>query len=106
MRDTLTIVVWSALPLVILLPVGIALYQLLSADSISVWIPLLFAATTIWFIFRSLRATSVVYDVRPWFVYTIGASLLVIAFTGSIAMYSSWYDATAFAQFFLAVVVS
>lgn len=106
MRDTLTIVVWSALPLVALLPVGIALYQLLSADSISVWIPLLFVATTVWFMFRSLRATSVVYDVRPWFVYTIGASLLLIGVTGSIVMYESWYDATAFAQFFLAVVVS
>lgn len=106
MRDTLTIVVWSALPLVILLPVGIALYQLLSADSISVWIPLLFVATTVWFIFRSLRATSVVFDVRPWIVYTIGASLLVIAIAGTIAMYESWYDAAAFAQFFLAVVVS
>jgi hypothetical protein len=48
----------------------------------------------------------VVFDVRPWIVYTIGASLLVIAIAGTIAMYESWYDAAAFAQFFLAVVVS
>jgi uncharacterized membrane protein YfcA len=103
-RDTLTIVVWSALPLVVLLPLGIALYQLLSAESISVWIPLLLLATALWFLSRSLRATSVVFDVRPWMVYSIGGGFILGLTVLLFGVYESWYDASAFLQYYVAVV--
>lgn len=103
-RDTLTIVVWSALPLVMLLPLGVALYQLLSTESISLWIPLLLLGTAIWFCSRSLRATSVVFDVRPWIVYAIGGGCILVAAAMLFGVYESWYDASAFLQYYLAVV--
>ncbi len=104
MRDTFTIVVWSALPLVILLPLGIAFYQVLSADAMSVWVPLAIGVITVWFIVRMLRATSVVFDVSSTIVYLVGFGFVVFAL-GSIAwIYIGRYDAAAFVQYYLAVV--
>lgn len=106
LRDTLTIVVWSALPLVVLLPIGIALYQVLSTETMSLWIPVLLVSVSAWFMMRCLRATSVVFDVRPIFVYSIGIGAVTTAAIVITSLYDSWYDALAFLQYFVAVVVS
>lgn len=106
MRDTLTIVVWSALPLVVLLPIGVALYQVLSTDAMSLWIPLLLVATTLWFLIRSLRAVAVVFDARPGIVYGIGFILVVGSLAAVGAMYEAKYDVLSFLQYFVAVVTA
>ncbi|MBU3741794.1 MAG: hypothetical protein FGM24_05850 [Candidatus Kapabacteria bacterium] len=105
-RDTLTIVVWSALPLVVLLPIGIALYQVLSTETMSLWIPILLLSVSGWFVMRCLRATSVVFDVRPLFVYAIGIGAVLSTVVVVVSLYDSWYDALAFLQYFVAVVAS
>ena len=46
-RDTFTIVVWAAVPLLALLPIGIVLYQVLHADALSFWIPLIVVAAIV-----------------------------------------------------------
>lgn len=103
-RDTFTIVVWSALPLVILLPLAIAFYQVLSADAMSVWVPLIIGIITIWFIVRMLRATSVVFDVSSTVVYLVGLGFVVLALGSITWFYVARYDAAAFVQYYLAVV--
>ena len=75
-HDTFTIVVWSGLPYLIMLPIGIALYQALSTNALSIAVPVTMAIVSIWVLFRMLRATSVVFDVRPSIIYVIGFGLI------------------------------
>ncbi|MBK7412448.1 MAG: YIP1 family protein [Ignavibacteria bacterium] len=103
-RDTLTIVVWSALPLVVLLPIGVALYQALSTDALSLWVPLLVIALTIWSLMRTLRATSVVFDVPSTIVYSIGLGLVVVALVAILISWNASYDAFSFVKFYFSVV--
>lgn len=104
MRDTFTIVVWSALPLVILLPLGVAFYQVLSGDAVSLWVPLIIGVIKAWFIIRMLRATSVVFDVPSTIVYLVGLGVVLIAVGGIAWIYIGTYDAAAFVQYYFAVV--
>lgn len=106
MRDTLTIVVWSALPLVILLPIGVALYQVLSTDAMSLWVPLLLVATTVWFLIRSLRAVAVVFDARPSIVYGIGFIVFVGALAAIVGTFEARFDLMAFLQHYVSVVAA
>jgi len=104
MRDTFTIVVWCALPLIILLPLGIAFYQVLSADAMSLWVPLIIGVITVWFLIRMLRATSVVFDVSGMLVYLVGFGVLVLTLGAITWIYAGRYDASAFVQYYFAVV--
>jgi len=103
-RDTLTIAVWSALPLVVLLPIGIALYKMLSTDAMSLWIPVIIGLIVCWFIFRMLRATAVVFDAPPLVVYGIGAFLILCTAGITFWMYSARYDLIDFLTFYVNVV--
>lgn len=103
-RDTLTIVVWSALPLVALLPIGVALYQALSTDALSLWVPALIFTLAIWSLIRILRATSVVFDVRSTFVYSIGLSLVAAGIVAVLISWNASYDAFSFVRFYFSVV--
>jgi beta-galactosidase len=103
-RDTLTITVWSSLPLVALLPIGIALYQVLSANTMSVFIPVVAILLAAWCVLRILRATSVVFDVRPTMVYGIGLGTILVTMIGLAVWYDTMYETLAYLQLFIRVV--
>ncbi|HBB25991.1 MAG TPA: hypothetical protein DCZ59_06960, partial [Bacteroidetes bacterium] len=84
LRDTFTIVTWSSLPFLIMLPIGIVLYQALTDNELSLVVPLAVLGVSIWVVLRILRATSVVFDVRPAIVYAIGFGFLLSAIVGLI----------------------
>jgi hypothetical protein len=84
LRDTFTIVTWSSLPFLIMLPIGIALYQALSDNELSLVVPLAVLCVSVWVVLRILRATSVVFDVRQPIVYAIGFGLLLLGIFGVI----------------------
>lgn len=103
-RDTFTIVVWAAVPLLALLPVGIALYQVLSTDAASFWIPLIIAASMLWTFLRTLRATSVVFDVPAVIVYGMGFGVVAIGLSAFVALWNLNAEGFSFFQYYLAVV--
>jgi len=103
-RDTLTITVWSALPLIILLPIGITLYKVLSTDAMSIWVPIIIVGVIVWFFFRTLRATAVVFDVRPSLVYGIGAGISLFVTIAVLFWYNTSYGLLAFLQYYWKVV--
>ena len=103
-RDTLTIVVWSSIPLVVLLPIGIALYQALSADALSIWVPILVAALAVWSLLRTLRATSVVFDVPSALVYSIGLGIVVTSLVVLLITWNASNDAFSFVRYYFSVV--
>jgi hypothetical protein len=75
--DAYSIAIWAGLPVVILIPVGMILYRVLEAPSGGFAILMLIIIFILWLLYRVLRGTSVVYDVRPLNVY--GYALLSIA---------------------------
>ena len=103
-RDTFTIVVWSALPLIILLPICIVLYQALSTNQLSVVVPLLMIGLVFWSIIRTLRATSVVFDVRSTVVYAIGLGVLISFTLAGVISWNVSNDGFAFLGYYLSVV--
>jgi hypothetical protein len=104
MRDTFTIVVWSSLPLLALLPIGIGLYQALSTNQLSQVVPVLMFGLALWSLIRVLRATSVVFDVRSSIVYTIGLGVIALMFAAAIVSWDVSYDGFAFLGHYLSVV--
>lgn len=105
-RDTFTIVVWSALPMVVLLPLGIALYQVLHADAMTLWIPLFILVVGIWSLFRVFRATSVVFDVPAFKVYSVGAICFAILISAILVVFMAQYNGLDFLQYYRTVVAS
>lgn len=105
-KDTFTIAVWSALPLIILLPVGVTLYQLLSTDAISLFIPLTVLLTCLWFFYRSLLAASVVFDVPPLPIYVVGVGLLLSVVVIAWTVLDQGSEFSAYLGYYLSVVAN
>jgi hypothetical protein len=104
LRDTLTIVVWSCLPLVVLLPIAVALYAVLSTTSVSFWIPLVIVACAIWSFIRTLKSTSVVFDVPSTIVYGIGFGTLALTLAVYVVVWNSWYHLFEYVRYYASVV--
>ncbi len=103
-RDTLTIVVWSCVPLLALLPIGVALYQILATDALSFWIPAITFLAIAWTLLRTLRATSVVFDVPGLIVYGIGLGFIVLVVGIMAVIWGVRYDALDFLAYYQNVV--
>ena len=65
-------VVWSLLPVVLLIPVGIVLYRLLNAGVGNIYIYIFLAAFVLWIIYRLLKGISVIFDVNASGIYFYG----------------------------------
>ncbi len=70
-------VMWSFLPLVLLIPLGIILYRVLSADVANTYIFIALVIFTIWVFYRLMKGIYVIFDVNAGSVYFY--SLLLIA---------------------------
>lgn len=103
-RDTLTIVVWSCVPLLALLPIGIALYQLMSADAMTFWVPFTTVLAVVWTLFRTLRATSVVFDVPALVVYGIGLGAFALIAGIFLTLWILNYEVLDFLQYYRTVL--
>jgi hypothetical protein len=85
--DSYTIAIWGALPALLLIPVAMILYRMLEWNDASPFLlGVILLVVIVWMLYRILRGTSVVYDVRPSKIYgyTLGglvAIMLVLYFT-------------------------
>lgn len=71
---------WSYLPLVLLIPVGIVLYRLLSAEVANLYIFAGLLLFTIWIFYRLVKGIYVIFDVNPGSVYFYSIlSIMLIA---------------------------
>lgn len=62
-------VVWSYLPLVILIPLGIILYRILNIESITIYLFIALFVFTVWIFYRLTRGIYVIFDTNPAVVY-------------------------------------
>jgi hypothetical protein len=84
--DAYIISVWGALPVLLLIPIAMIIYRLLEVPGAGAIAFLVMVLVMIWMLYRVLRGTSVIYDVRPLKVYgyalgAIAAFLLVLVVT-------------------------
>jgi hypothetical protein len=71
-------VIWSFLPLVVLVPLGIILYRLLSADAVNIYLFIAMIVFTIWIFYRLMKGIYVIFDTNPANVYLYSILILFI----------------------------
>ena len=78
--------VWSFLPFVLLILVGIILYRLLLTDIANLYIYILLAVFCLWAFYRLMKGIYVIFDVNPSSVYFYSI-ILVMAVVGIVLVY-------------------
>ncbi|HYF03178.1 MAG TPA: glycoside hydrolase family 2 TIM barrel-domain containing protein [Patescibacteria group bacterium] len=104
MSDAITIAVWSSLPFLFLLPLGIALFKLLSVTNSVFWLFIVLAVLVIWVLYRILKSTAVVFDVPPQRVYLIGSAIIILLIIGTGMVLDTQYGMMAYMQYFMNVL--
>ena len=86
-------VIWSFLPLVLLIPVGLVLFRILNANIANVYIFSGLGVFTVWIAYRFIKGVYVIFDVSASKVYFYGIvfSLLIL---GSILFYFQLSNST------------
>lgn len=77
-NDAYTIAIWGALPVLLLIPVGMVLYKLLNIPSAGLVAFVIMLGVLGWLLYRVLRGTAVIYDVRASRVYAYALGGLVV----------------------------
>jgi beta-galactosidase len=76
------IVIWSLLPLVLLIPVGIILYRVLIADVANIYIYMGLVLIFIWILYRLMKGIYVLLDANPGTVYFYFILFLLVVVGG------------------------
>lgn len=93
------IAVWGTLPIVLLSPLGMALFKLLESQFYVVPIFVLLAVFHFWAFIRILKGISVLYDISPMKAYSGGIVFSAIVLGGVFVYYESVYALTAYVEF-------
>jgi beta-galactosidase len=93
LTDSYAIVIWSALPIILLVPVGMVLSRIIDNDTYL--LPLLgfVAAEILWILYRILKGIAIVYDIRISRIYAAFLIILII-FGGSLLVYYNYEHST------------
>ncbi len=74
--------IWSFLPVVLLIPIGIILYRVLAADIINIYIYIGLILISFWILYRLMKGIYVIFDASPGSVYFYCTLFLVVLFGG------------------------
>jgi len=96
--------VCDSLPFVMLLPLGIALFKLLTATNSVWWLFLMLGVMGLWVLYRILKSTAVVFDVAPQRVYLIGSAIIVLLIIGVGMFLDTQYGIISYLQYFFNVL--
>lgn len=80
-------VIWSFLPILLLIPLGIILYRVLSADIVNGYVYLALIGFSIWIFYRLMKGIYVIFDVNSGSVYFYSLLLISLVFGGIIFYY-------------------
>jgi len=78
LNHSFLIVVWSAIPFLILLPFGIVIFKILSMEKYNLLIYSILIIFHLWIFTRTLKGISIVFEVKKSKVYFVGLTLLII----------------------------
>lgn len=80
-------VIWSFLPFVLLIPLGIILYRALSADIINIYIYIALGFFLVWVFYRLVKGVYVIFDVNPGSVYFYSLLIIILIVGGFLLIY-------------------
>ena len=86
-------VIWSFLPLVVLIPAGIILYRLLSVEAIAIYLFIAMFVFTIWIFYRLMKGIYVIFDTNPANIYLYSITIIFII-TASLIIYFQLISST------------
>ncbi len=106
-KDTLTIVVWSAVPLIILLPFSVILIKLMLFSPALTWVIFItLGLFALWILFRILKAIGIVFDTHPTKTYAIGFSVIIILSIGILSIYQLEYSIFYYSEYIFQTLLS
>jgi len=106
-KDTLTIVVWSTVPFIILLPFSVILIKLMLFSPALTWVIFLtLGLFTLWTLYRILKAVGIVFDTHPSKTYIIGFSIIIILFIGILSIYQLQYSIFYYSEYIFQTLLS
>jgi hypothetical protein len=106
-KDTLTIVIWSALPIVILLPFSVIIIKLLMFSPALTWVVfIVLAVFAVWIIVRILKAVGIVFDTHLTKTYVIGLAVILILLIGLISIYQFQYSIFYYTEYIFQTLLS
>lgn len=88
-------IIWSFLPVVLLIPIGIILYRILNADIANIYIYAGLAVFAVWTFYRLMKGIYVIFDVNPGGVYFYSILIALLVLGGFVLYYqvhSSFID--------------
>lgn len=80
-------VIWSFLPFILLIPVGIVLYRLLGANIANIYIYIGLVLFAIWVFYRLMKGVYVIFDVNPSSVYFYSIVFILVILGGTLLYY-------------------
>lgn len=78
LNHSFLIVVWSAIPLLILLPFGIVIFKVLSMGKYNLMIYSILAIFHLWIFMRTMKGISIVFEVKKSKVYFVSIAFIII----------------------------
>jgi hypothetical protein len=102
--DAFVISAWAFLPIGFLLIMTAGLYRVFTTDSYTLISLLLIVYIFLWCIYRMLRGTAVIYDIKASRVYLVGLLLIALIAGAVIFYYDSRYSTIAFTNYFFSVL--
>ncbi|MCU0424682.1 MAG: hypothetical protein MUF71_03535 [Candidatus Kapabacteria bacterium] len=102
--DAFVISSWAFLPLGFLLVMTAGLYRVFTTDTYTMVSLLLIFCTLLWCLYRMLRGTAIIYDVKASRVYIAGFLLIALVVGALLLFYDSRYSTIAFANHFFSVL--
>lgn len=98
--------VWSFLPIILLIPVGLVLYKLLRIEAVSFYMFLILAFFGLWIFYRLTKSIYVVLDISSGKAYFYFTAVLVIIILGILAYFqiaesSMFYIINSYKQYVL-----
>ncbi|HAP35547.1 MAG TPA: hypothetical protein DCQ28_06235 [Bacteroidetes bacterium] len=95
-----SIAVWTALPWLFFIPVGMILYRVLESDAYVPWILSMVVLMSAWVYFRTLKGISVIYHIYTPKMYMIGVTMLLIIIGGVYAYFDYMYSLSLYLEYF------
>lgn len=85
-QNIMFMIIWAMLPVVLLIPVELLLYKVLSLNVANIYIYIFLALFLFWILQRILKGIYVIFDVRPFTVYFYSI-LFIFLLIGGIVLY-------------------
>jgi hypothetical protein len=106
LSDSYAVVIWSALPAILFIPLGMILSRIIENDAYVIPIFIFIIVEVIWILYRLLKGIAIVYDVGMRRVY-LAVLILLIIFGGSFIIYNNLENSTiAYMKFILKMIES